>query len=118
MKLTEDHLRATYGIYMNYGNSSSATILSVMNRLRSSADGRDNVVALAFGPGISLEMMILRRRRRKDAHAHDDLNGSSLTNGFHGPTGHEEADDGVGRAQTNGHAPKGELDALLAEDVD
>ena len=61
MNLTPEHLQASYEIYMEYGNSSSATIMSVMNRLRSSGEGRENVVALAFGPGISLEMMILKR---------------------------------------------------------
>jgi len=60
MGLTPEHLRASYEIYMNYGNSSSATIMSVMNRLRKS-DGRENVIACAFGPGISLEMMALKR---------------------------------------------------------
>lgn len=60
MGLTPEHLRASYEIYMNYGNSSSATIMSVMSQLRKS-DGRENVIACAFGPGISLEMMVLKR---------------------------------------------------------
>lgn len=63
MGLTSEHLRATYEVYMNYGNSSSATIMSVMNRLRES-DGRENVIACAFGPGISLEIMALKRRNK------------------------------------------------------
>ncbi|KAL9614294.1 MAG: hypothetical protein Q9167_001177 [Letrouitia subvulpina] len=63
MNLTQEHLRASYDIYMNYGNSSSATIISVMNRLREMGDGRDHVIACAFGPGIALEMMVLRRRK-------------------------------------------------------
>ena len=61
MSLTEEHLRARYETYMKYGTSSSATIMSVMNRLRNSGEGREHVVACAFGPGISLEMMVLRR---------------------------------------------------------
>ena len=61
MNLTPAHLQASYEIYVEYGNSSSATIMSVMNRLRNSGEGRENVVALAFGPGISLEMMVLKR---------------------------------------------------------
>ncbi|KAL8957999.1 MAG: hypothetical protein Q9183_005924, partial [Haloplaca sp. 2 TL-2023] len=56
MKLTPEHLRASYEIYMNYGNSSSATIISVLNKLRES-EGKEKVVACAFGPGIALEMM-------------------------------------------------------------
>lgn len=62
MNLTQDHLRASYEIYVNYGNSSSATIMAVMDKLRSLGEGRENVVACAFGPGIALEMMILQRR--------------------------------------------------------
>lgn len=62
MNLTEEQLRASYEIYMNYGNSSSATIMAVMNQLRHMGDGKENVVACAFGPGIALEMMILKRR--------------------------------------------------------
>lgn len=63
MNLTQEHLRASYEIYVNHGNSSSATIMAVMDRLRNLGEGRENVVACAFGPGISLEMMVLRRPR-------------------------------------------------------
>lgn len=62
MGLTPDHLRASYEVYMKYGNSSSATIISVLARLRQLDRGRREVVACAFGPGIALEMMVLRRR--------------------------------------------------------
>lgn len=61
MNLTPEHMRASYEIYINYGNSSSATVISVMDRLRRLGEGRENVVACAFGPGIVLEMMVLRR---------------------------------------------------------
>ena len=61
MNLTVDHLRASYEIYVSCGNSSSASIMAVMDRLRSMGEGRENVVACAFGPGIALEMMILRK---------------------------------------------------------
>ena len=61
MNLTPEHLRASYEIYMENGNSSSATIMSVMNRLRKNEGGRENVVACAFGPGIIIEMMIMKR---------------------------------------------------------
>ena len=62
MNLTPEHMRASYEIYVNYGNSSSATIIAVMDKLRNMGEGREKVVACAFGPGISLEMMILKRR--------------------------------------------------------
>ena len=61
MNLTIEHLRASYEIYVNCGNSSSATVMAVMDQLRNMGEGREHVVACAFGPGISLEMMILRR---------------------------------------------------------
>ena len=63
MNLTPEHMRASYEVYMEYGNSSSATIMSVMDRLRKS-EGKEDVIATAFGPGISLEMMVLKRQDR------------------------------------------------------
>ena len=64
MNLTPDYFRASYDIYINHGNSSSATIFSVMNRLRDQdmGKGKEFVVGCAFGPGISVEMAMLRRR--------------------------------------------------------
>ena len=69
MGISPEHMRASYDTYMNRGNSSSATIFSVMNRLRSKemdalAPGgrvRDYVVGCAFGPGISVETCMLKR---------------------------------------------------------
>ncbi|KAI0004368.1 thiolase-like protein [Xylariaceae sp. FL0662B] len=69
MGISAEHMRASYDRYMNHGNSSSATIFSVMDRLRSKdmdalAPGgrvRDYVVGCAFGPGIAVEMCMLKR---------------------------------------------------------
>ncbi|RYP29312.1 hypothetical protein DL767_006773 [Monosporascus sp. MG133] len=69
MGISPEHMRASYDTYINHGNSSSATIFSVMDRLRSKemdalAPGgrvRDFVVGCAFGPGISVEMCMLKR---------------------------------------------------------
>ncbi|KAI1772324.1 thiolase-like protein [Hypoxylon cercidicola] len=69
MGISSEHMRASYDRYMNHGNSSSATIFSVMDRLRSKdmdavAPGgrvRDYVVGCAFGPGIAVEMCMLKR---------------------------------------------------------
>ncbi|KEF59548.1 uncharacterized protein A1O9_04392 [Exophiala aquamarina CBS 119918] len=60
MHLTPEHLRASYEIYITHGNSSSATIFSVMQRL-TEGETTDHIVACAFGPGIAVEMMILKR---------------------------------------------------------
>ncbi len=74
MAITPEHMRASYDTYMNHGNSSSATIFSVLDRLRHKdmdayAPGgrvRDYVVGCAFGPGITVEMCMLRRNLAVD----------------------------------------------------
>lgn len=71
MGISSEHMRASYDTYINHGNSSSATIFSVLDRLRSKdmdalAPGgrvRDFVVGCAFGPGITAEMCMLKRNR-------------------------------------------------------
>lgn len=73
MNLTPEHLRASYEIYMKYGNSSSATIMSVMNQLRNLEGGREDVVVCAFGPGITLEMMILKRNNLHEMPPAEDV---------------------------------------------
>ncbi|TVY35346.1 putative polyketide synthase [Lachnellula occidentalis] len=69
MSITPEHMRASYDTYINHGNSSSATIISVMHRLRQKdmddmAPGgkvKDFVIGCAFGPGIASEMCVLKR---------------------------------------------------------
>jgi fungal type III polyketide synthase len=69
MGITPEHMRASYDTYISHGNSSSATIFSVLDRLRSKdmdalAPGgrvKDYVVGCAFGPGIAVEMCMLKR---------------------------------------------------------
>ncbi|KAK5626043.1 hypothetical protein RRF57_001759 [Xylaria bambusicola] len=69
LKISSEHMRASYHRYMEHGNSSSATIFSVMDHLRSKemdslAPGgkiKDYVVGCAFGPGIAVEMCMLKR---------------------------------------------------------
>ncbi|KAK3945622.1 putative type III polyketide synthase [Diplogelasinospora grovesii] len=69
MGITPEHMRASYDTYINHGNSSSATIFSVLDRLRAKdmdemAPGgrvRDYVVGCAFGPGITVEMCMFKR---------------------------------------------------------
>jgi fungal type III polyketide synthase len=71
MRISPEHMRASYDTYINHGNSSSATIFSVLDRLRSKdmdslAPGglvKEYVVGCAFGPGITVEMQRNRRRR-------------------------------------------------------
>lgn len=67
--ISPEHMRASYDTYINHGNSSSATIFGVMDRLRSKdmdqyAPGgkvKDYVVGCAFGPGITVEICMLKR---------------------------------------------------------
>ena len=73
MNLTEDHLRASYEVYVEHGNSSSATIMSVMDNMRKNGQSRENIVACAFGPGIILELMVLRRGSPVDSLPTEDL---------------------------------------------
>jgi type III polyketide synthase len=61
MKLVQDQLRATREIYKTRGNSSSPSVLIVMDRLKYMGTGRPFVVATAFGPGMTIEMNMLRR---------------------------------------------------------
>lgn len=60
MRLSEDHLRASYEIYMAHGNSSSATFFSVLKRLLSGSIS-EHIIGCAFGPGIAVEMMAFKR---------------------------------------------------------
>lgn len=69
LKISSEHMRASYHRYMQHGNSSSATIFSVMDHMRSkemdsfAPDGqaKEYVVGCAFGPGITVEMCMLKR---------------------------------------------------------
>lgn len=58
--LTEEQLQASREIYRTRGNSSSATVLIVLDRLRSLGK-REHIVATSFGPGLAIEMAMLRR---------------------------------------------------------
>jgi type III polyketide synthase len=60
MSLTDQQLRATREVYRTRGNSSSPTVLAVLDRLRYMSPIREFVVATAFGPGLSIEMSVLR----------------------------------------------------------
>lgn len=63
LQLDDDHIRASRDIYSSYGNSSSVTVLIVLDRLRQMGRGRDGVVATSFGPGMVIEMCLMKRWR-------------------------------------------------------
>lgn len=59
MKLTEEHLRASYEVYMAHGNSSSATVFSVLKRLLGNQPS-EHIISCSFGPGIAVELMAFK----------------------------------------------------------
>lgn len=62
MALSGQHLAASREIYRTRGNSSSSAVLAVLDLLRSRGQGgREHVVAASFGPGMVIEMTMLRR---------------------------------------------------------
>ena len=53
------HLATSQSVLSKYGNMSSPTILFILNQLRQTKDSRP-CVALAFGPGLTLEAALFR----------------------------------------------------------
>lgn len=63
--LTREDNRYAYKVLENYGNMSSSTVLFVLKALMGDLNSSDNgrsVVSFAFGPGLTLESMLLRVR--------------------------------------------------------
>lgn len=65
--LTDDQLRATRYIYKTRGNSSSPSVLIVLDYLREMGNGKDHVAAVSFGPGLATEVAFLTRCRDEAA---------------------------------------------------
>jgi predicted naringenin-chalcone synthase len=58
LELTEEQLATSRGVLARHGNCSSPTVLMILDELRPAAPHR--VVALAFGPGLTLYAALLR----------------------------------------------------------
>lgn len=110
MKISPEHMRASYDTYINHGNSSSATIFSVMDRLRHkdmdalAPEGRgpqEYVVGCAFGPGISVEMCMLKRNLRPRS-------GRGATNFTGLQTPPETESEGTGRSEAGADEEPGQ----------
>jgi predicted naringenin-chalcone synthase len=59
LALDEATMQASRAVLRNYGNISSATILFVLDELRQTLDHPQSGVAMAFGPGLTIEMVRL-----------------------------------------------------------
>jgi predicted naringenin-chalcone synthase len=59
LALDEATMQASRAVLRNYGNISSATILFVLDELRQTLDRPQSGVAMAFGPGLTIEMVRL-----------------------------------------------------------
>ncbi|RAH68722.1 thiolase-like protein [Aspergillus aculeatinus CBS 121060] len=61
--LSDEAIRASSEVYESRGNSSSVAVLAVLDRLRrwEGRSLRKEVVAVSFGPGLTTEMVLLRR---------------------------------------------------------
>ncbi len=61
--LTKDQNRSAYEVLRQYGNMSSPTVLFVINDLcknLNGVDGGKKILSFAFGPGLTLESMLLQ----------------------------------------------------------
>lgn len=61
MKLPDEAVMASYEIYRSRGNASSVAVLAVLDRLRSMEMRKQDVIACSFGPGLTTEMVLLKR---------------------------------------------------------
>jgi predicted naringenin-chalcone synthase len=61
LRLPPAALAASRATLAEHGNCSSPTVLLILDALRREAAGARNVVALAFGPGLTLYAVLLRR---------------------------------------------------------
>ncbi|XP_039123236.1 chalcone synthase 2-like [Dioscorea cayenensis subsp. rotundata] len=69
LKLSQGKLRTTRQVLSEYGNMSSATVLFIMDEMRkrsveegkgSTGEGHELGVLLGFGPGLTMELVVLR----------------------------------------------------------
>lgn len=98
----EDHTQASWNVYQNNGNTSSVSIGAVIERSRE-VQGREGCIAVAFGPGVTVEMCLLRRTGWRGSKL-ENANSDVKVNTSHG---HTNA-NGVNGHHTNGNYKEGE----------
>ncbi|KAK4158337.1 peroxisomal biogenesis factor 11-domain-containing protein [Chaetomidium leptoderma] len=129
--ITPEHMRASYDTYIHHGNSSSATILSVLDRLRckdmdalappppspsptnNGAGGgggipKEYVVGCAFGPGITVEMCLLKRGLEVRRGTRPGMETPPETES-EGGGGSEDGDQGSESGEPSSSAEEGEV---------
>lgn len=65
--ITKEQNAAAYGVLRKYGNMSSPTVLFVLHELFNQLSGDDDqerILSFAFGPGLTLESMVLKIEAR------------------------------------------------------
>lgn len=64
--LDDHHVRVTNETYRSKGNSGSVSVLAVLSQMLSNGTWRDHIISAAYGPGINVEMVILKRCPRRE----------------------------------------------------
>lgn len=67
LELEEDHVRVTNEVYKSKGNSGSVSVLAVSSQMLSKGPWRNHIISAAYGPGINVEMVVLKRCPRIDS---------------------------------------------------
>lgn len=65
--ITKEQNAEAYGVLRNYGNMSSPTVLFVLRQILSKLtddDDQERILSFAFGPGLTLESMVLKIEAR------------------------------------------------------
>jgi predicted naringenin-chalcone synthase len=81
LDLRDDQVSASRSILRHFGNMSSATILFVLREIldRPGAGVAEEICAMAFGPGLTVEMGLLQARRARQQVPHDSVSALCLT---------------------------------------
>lgn len=61
LDLEDQHVRVTNEVYGSRGNSGSVSVLAVLSQMFSKGPWRDHIISAAYGPGINVEMVVLKR---------------------------------------------------------
>ncbi len=60
LNISRERLNASYEVLRNYGNMSSPSILFVLKKMMEDDNVNETIMAMAFGPGLTMESMLLK----------------------------------------------------------